>query len=149
MTVDDLQRAITRISAFDGALSLAALGLAVAMVMGLFEGVSAFLAIATVIVVATCLILLDPVFTGLPRREANELRRRIRPQWFSIIYMAMFAVYAFISFPGADKLTGINISIGAAVCVMIGISNLVVVIYNLANLARSAERAATDSSGRE
>lgn len=144
MTVDDLRRAIMRISAFDGALSIATLGLAVAMVMGLLEGVSVFAVITAIVVGAACLIFLDPVVTGFPRRKANELRRRIRPKWFSIIYMAMFAIYAAISFPGANRITGIEINVGVGVCIMIGISNLAVAIYNLANLPRSAERAAID-----
>lgn len=144
MAIDDLQRTIMRISVFDGALSLAALGLAFAMVMGVLEGASVFAVIAAIGAFAVCVILLDPLFTGLPRREANDLRRRIRPRWFSVIYLAMFALYAVISFPGADALTGIKINIGVAVCAMIGISNLPVAIYNLANPAWSAKPAAVD-----
>lgn len=145
MVYEDLRRSIVRVSVLDAATSLGMLGGALALGLANWDGASDLTVIGLIAGPALCLLVLSPLFVGIPRREANELRVKIRPRWRFAVYFGMLFFVGVLTFPGADSLTGHKFNGIAAILAIMAVSNLTDALYNLANASRVAERLAVDT----
>ena len=77
--------------------------------------------------------LIEPLVSGLSRRETKDLSRKMRPRWWRPVYWGIFAVFAILTFPGMPK--GMipfmpNAGVGLGIGVAIGTTMTLAGIYN-------------------